>query len=135
MDNDLISRSALLEALANRKLSDEFYDHGLNWEKASLETKRAVEVQGAAIKRIINLAPACKTERHGKWEWEGEFAGTCLYAEYDNFTWRCSICGIALDGYIDQHAKGGVYELVDPDVPPTLNYCPNCGVRMMKEDK
>lgn len=132
MDNDLISRSALLEALANRTLHDEFHDHGLDWEKASRETQKAVEVQGAAIKRIINLAPACKTERYGKWE--GEFAGTCLYAEYDNFTWRCSICGIALDGYIDQHAKGGVYELVDPDVPPTLNYCPNCGAEMEENE-
>lgn len=62
MDNDLISRSALLEALTKRTLSDEFYDHGLDWEKASLETKRAVEVQGTAIKRIINLVPACKQD-------------------------------------------------------------------------
>lgn len=58
MYNDLISRSALLEALAKRTLRDEFHDHGLDWENASRETKRAVEVQGAAIKRIINLAPA-----------------------------------------------------------------------------
>lgn len=31
MMGDLISRSALLEALASGNLSDEFYDHGLDW--------------------------------------------------------------------------------------------------------
>lgn len=62
MDNDLISRSALLEALANRTLRDEFYDHGFDWDNASRETRRAVELQGAAIKRIIHLAPAVEAE-------------------------------------------------------------------------
>lgn len=62
MDNDLISRSALLEALANSTLRDEFYDHGLDWDNASRETRRAVELQGTAIKRIINLVPAVETE-------------------------------------------------------------------------
>nr|DAW29091.1 MAG TPA: Rubredoxin loop, ELECTRON TRANSPORT [Caudoviricetes sp.] len=131
---DLISRSALLEALANRNLSDEFYDHGLDWENASRETQRAVEVQGAAIKRIINLAPAYNNGRHGKWVWDGELTHG-LYTVCDDFGWRCNVCNVLLDAYIDRCARGGVYELVDPDVPPILNYCPNCGAKMMEDDE
>ena len=83
----LISREDLLEALANRNLSDEFYDHGLDWENASRETQRAVEVQGAAIKRIINSAHAVDAVPvlHGHWIKRG-------YACGDN-EWECSVCG------------------------------------------
>lgn len=84
---DLISREDLLEALANRNLSDEFYDHGLDWENASRETQRAVEVQGAAIKRIINSAHAVDAVpvRHGKWIKRGYACGET--------EWVCSACG------------------------------------------
>lgn len=87
MMGDLISRSALLEALANGNLSDEFYDHGLDWENASRETQRAVEVQGAAIKRIINLAPAVNAvaaRERAKW----------ICHDDDIMPWyKCSFCG------------------------------------------
>ena len=105
---DLISREALLEALANRNLSDEFYDHGLDWENASRETQRAVEVQGAAIKRIINSAHAVDAVpvRHGKW----------VYHDDDVMPWNsCSLCGCSA---FDLHGA---------------NYCPNCGARMDEE--
>lgn len=86
-ENDLISRAALLEALSKCQMADEFADHGLNWEDLTLETIRAVKVQGAGIKRIINIVPAVDAElvRHGKWI-KGD------YACGDN-EWKCSVCG------------------------------------------
>lgn len=105
MDNDLISRSALLEALTNRDLSDEFYDHGLDWEKASLETKRAVEVQGTAIKRMIQFAPAVNADparKRGKW----------IYNDNVIEPWvTCNLCG---HDTFYLHSR----------------YCPNCGAEM-----
>lgn len=107
MNNDLISRSALLEALTNRDLSDEFYDHGLNWEKASLETKRAVEVQGTAIKRIINLAPAVNAvAARGRAKWichDDDIMPwyTCIFCGCEAFTKRryCYNCNAEMEDY------------------------------------
>ena len=66
MNNDLISRSALLEAI--RGDHPPFYDGQdvANWQE-----------------KCINEAPAVDAEpmRHGKW----------LFSDYDYFT--CSVCG------------------------------------------
>lgn len=106
MDNDLIRRSALLEALANHNLSDEFYDHGLDWENALRETQKAVEVQSAAIKRIIRLASAVNAEparRRGKW----------ICHDDDVMPYQmCNLCGC--EAFDLQGA----------------NYCPYCGAKM-----
>lgn len=105
MTDDLISRSALLEALKKCSMADEFADHGLNWEDLTLETIRAVKVQGAAIKRIINIAHAVDAVpvRHGKW----------VYYDDDVMPWNsCSLCGCTA---FDLHGA---------------NYCPNCGAKM-----
>ena len=105
---DLISREDLLEALKKRQMADEFADHGLDWENATLETRRAVEAQGAGIKRIINSAHAVDAVpvRHGKW----------VYHDDDVMPWNsCSLCGCSA---FDLHGA---------------NYCPNCGARMDEE--
>ena len=105
MNDDLISRAALLEALSKRQMADEFTDHGLNWEDLTLEMQKAVEIQGAAIKRIINIAPAVDAVpvRHGKW----------VYHDDDVMPWNsCSLCGCSA---FDLHGA---------------NYCHNCGAKM-----
>lgn len=109
MDDDLISRSTLLEMLASCNLSDEFYEHGLAWGTASLETIKAVAVQEAAIKRIIRLAPAANAEparKRGEW----------IYHDNVIEPWvTCNLCGCeSFDLY--------------------SSYCPNCGARMKMED-
>nr|DAE50624.1 MAG TPA: hypothetical protein [Bacteriophage sp.] len=114
MTDDLISRSALLEALKKCSMADEFADHGLNWEDLTLETIRAVKVQGAAIKRIINIAPAVDAElvRHGKWQKPHGM----MPPEYHH-RHACSICGNwALRDFCGRERLS--------------LYCPNCGARM-----
>lgn len=117
--NDLISRSALLEALAKRQVVDECADHGLDWKNATLETKRTVEIQGAAIKRIINIAPAVDAVpvRHGKW----------IYNPNAN-DW-------GIGGYVcsECSAKNGNLpsgKVASPMVFVGSKFCPNCGARM-----
>ena len=78
------------------------------YEDATLETRRAVEAQGAGIKRIINSAPAVDAVpvRHGKW----------VYHDDDVMPWNsCSLCGCSA---FDLHGA---------------NYYPNCGARMDEE--
>ena len=119
MTDDLISRSALLEALKKCSMADEFADHGLNWEDLTLEMIRAVKVQGAGIKRIINIAPAVDAVpvRHGKW----------IYNTNAN-DW-------GIGGYVcsECSAKNGNLpsgKVASPMAFVGSKFCPNCGARM-----
>ena len=76
--------------------------------------------------RYIDAADVAPV-RHERWEWFEEWApGTTEYpTECEDCGWRCSECKTALED-----AVGGYWD--NPFVKPKLNYCPNCGAKMME---
>ena len=115
MNEDLISREALIKELEQRHLDDVFIKCGLPpMRKMSLECNRALKTQGDAIRDVINGLPAVDAEpvRHGKWikiphpQHDNNYL--CVYYKYN-----CSECGgVADDRYW---------------LP---KYCPTCGAKM-----
>lgn len=108
MNNDLISRSALLEAL------NKLYMAALRKTAHSVET--IYELDHLAM--LVKDAPAVDAEagRHGQWIMRGGYI-------------RCSECD-AKTLWKDAGGTGGFsheYEQV------RANYCPNCGVKMRNE--
>ena len=104
MNNDMISRSALLSGYDVRKVTE--YD-----ESGCGVDYKAVPVEA------IEKAPAVDAEpvRHGRW----------IDMQEDDTTegmWRCSICGS--DRYFD---------ILSP-LECGCHYCPNCGAKMMNAE-
>lgn len=60
---------------------------------------------------------------HGRWEWFDEETGTPLTGYEREWGWCCSCC---------KHELPDDYD--SPDYHPMLNYCPNCGAKMDKEE-
>ena len=56
---------------------------------------------------------------HGKWEWFEEKHGTPIDGYDYDWGWHCSNCKAELSDDYD-----------DPDTPPKMRYCPNCGAKM-----
>lgn len=79
----------------------------------------------AAMNEINDLPAADVVEmRHGRWEWFDEENGNQMDGYEREWGWRCSGCRMILPDDYD-----------DPDTTPKMNYCPNCGTRMDKEDE
>lgn len=55
------------------------------------------------------------------WEWFDEETGNPLDGYEREWGWRCSACGHVLPDDYD-----------DPDTPPKMNFCSNCGADMRK---
>ena len=55
---------------------------------------------------------------HGRWEWYTDRCEDLFLGCDDDYGWRCSCCETPLE------------DCDDPEMPPTLNYCPNCGAKM-----
>lgn len=55
---------------------------------------------------------------HGRWEWFADRCEDLFLGCDDDYGWRCS------------HCKTPLEDCDDPEVPPTYNYCPNCGAKM-----
>lgn len=73
---------------------------------------------------FINYLPAADVAevKHGKWEWFEEKHGTPIDGYDYDWGWHCSNCKAELSDDYD-----------DPDTPPKMRYCPNCGAKMMEE--
>lgn len=105
MNNDLISRSALLEALRKESI--------LHRQAFHVDTKALIqhEEEFSACMRVVCSAPAVDAEavRHGRWIEVVTYDqdGDCLEVEY-----KCSECG-RIEGLDDEP------------------YC-NCGAKMME---
>lgn len=77
------------------------------------------------FKHMIYDSPAADVEEvnHGKWEWFEEKHGTPIDGYDYDWGWHCSNCKAELSDDYD-----------DPDTPPKMRYCPNCGAKMDLED-
>ena len=107
MNNDLISRSALLEELKER------YNEAEQREAANYEweTFESSGIESAML--CLENFPAVDAEpvRHGEW-----ILNPCNL--YNDATWVCSVCGnecVIIDG---------------TPLDNQMNYCPKCGARM-----
>lgn len=75
------------------------------------------------FRHIRNAPPADVAEvKHGKWEWFEEKHGTPIDGYDYDWGWHCSNCKAELSDDYD-----------DPDTPPKMRYCPNCGAKMGAE--
>ena len=108
-NNDLISRKALIEHLSTILMSDVFH----NWANTEMKVKCSVGILGERFRREIEAAPAADAEpvRHGKWIEN--------YA-YGAWHYDCPFCD---DGYATKKRE-----------KKPVNYCPNCGAKMDKEE-
>lgn len=77
------------------------------------------------FKHMIYDSPAADVAEvnHGKWEWFEEKHGTPIDGYDYDWGWHCSNCKAELSDDYD-----------DPDTPPKMRYCPNCGAKMDLED-
>lgn len=103
--SDLISRSALIKDLARKYVTGR-----------------------KTLGQVIDEQPTIKAEPvvHGRWEWFEEWSPSTTEhpRECDDCGWRCSRCKTALEDMV-----GGYWD--NPDEEPKLNYCPNCGAKMI----
>lgn len=105
LNNDLISRKALIEHLSTILMSDVFP----NWANTELKVKCSVGILGERFKREIEAAPTVDAEpvRHSEWVEEKDRVRH----------WHCQECG-----------------LVEGMAHYMMHYCPNCGAKMDKEE-
>lgn len=136
-DNDLISRSALVEAFRARKMTDAVP----NYDRASSEVKAAIGKYAELTKALVFVAPAVDAipARHGCWEadvWsypEKRVIKTVPITEENLRKYafrkpfdirltheRCSVCK---EGPLASFNEE--YEFSE--------YCPNCGAKMDAE--
>ena len=126
MNNDLISRSSLIEIGAARKIIEVVG----NWNELPGIAKAACTRLGIAHKKLILDAPAVDPESlrpKGRWEWFEEWLPSTTEhpRECLDCGWQCGECKNALEDMV-----GGYWD--NPDEKPDLNYCPNCGAKMME---
>lgn len=80
------------------------------------------------VKFDIEEAPTIEAEpvRHGRWEWFEEWSPSTPESpkECIDCGWRCGRCKVKLDDMV-----GWYWD--DPHDEPKLNYCPNCGGKLM----
>ena len=64
--------------------------------------------------------------KHGQWEWFEEWIPSTPDhpKECEDCGWRCGKCKTALEDVV-----GGYWD--DPFETPMINYCPNCGVKII----
>lgn len=130
MNNDLISRSALLE-----------------------EMPKNDEIFSFEVRRVICNAPAVDAEvvRHGTWEhvkkhlWYKNDSGEVDMWRLDHGFHNgpeCEVCGKCFCGHCEpdwaeNECEIGYYvcsECKQPTKTGDSNYCPNCGVKMRGDD-
>lgn len=76
----------------------------------------------------IDEAPTVEAEpvKYGRWEWFEEWSSSTSESpkECIDCGWRCGICKVKLDDMV-----GWYWD--NPYDEPKLNYCPNCGGKLM----
>ena len=82
------------------------------------------DLDGQALDLALSaLRPVSReqVERVGRaeWEWYDEEIGSPLEGVEREWGWRCSKCKVVLPDDFD-----------DPDNPPAMRFCPNCGAPM-----
>ena len=118
MENDLISRNALLDTLQNH------FGQDLAYLGEDLQY----------CQEAVQFAPAVEAEpvRHGRWVWHEDWGHPSISEPQEllDAYWVCSECRTDLLQYLKSHF---------PDIPsytecseevPTLERCPNCGAKM-----
>lgn len=108
--NDLISRSAAIEKF--KKLKS---------EAETLLDALVLEGAMAVLEAIPSVDPE-ELRPKGHWEWyEEKFRDPIYGVDYD-WGYRCSNCAHNLPDDYD-----------DPEYPPEIYYCPNCGAKMTED--
>ena len=113
MNNDLISRSALLEILrhCNDEPGDVESDEYFEWDNMC-----APELLEKILDVVETFSPVdAEPVRHGEWKRDGEV--------YNDATWTCSVCGEPWTLLYGTPEENG------------MHYCPNCGAKMDLEDE
>ena len=108
MNNDLISRSALLEILrhCNDEPGDVESDEYFEWDNMC-----APELLEKILDVVETFSPVdAEPVWHGEWKRDGEV--------YDDATWVCSVCGEPWSLFHGTPEENG------------MHYCPKCGAKM-----
>lgn len=84
------------------------------------DVKKAYEMLKAGLSALRPITRE-QVERVGRaeWEWYDEEIGSPLEGVEREWGWRCSKCKVVLPDDFD-----------DPDNPPAMRFCPNCGAPM-----
>ena len=117
MENDLISRKALLDTMQNH------FGQDLAYLGEDLQY----------CQEAVQIAPSVEAEPvwHGRWEWYEEERNS-MFPDGD-YGWRCSNCkqDLAAELALGIHGMHYAHEMLDdPDHPPTLKRCLFCGAKM-----
>jgi hypothetical protein len=99
-NNDLISRSALLDEFRARKMTDAVP----NYDRATVDVKDALYQYAQLTKGLLFVAPAVDAEvvRHGRWTfpWTSPECSVCRKTQKWTSNY-CPNCGAKMDGDID----------------------------------
>lgn len=125
MNNDLISRDALIQNLESHKMTEVFP----NWQDGmSIETKRAIVKYANRIRLEIQNAPTVDRETLSQGEWlpprVGAYGCTCSNCNKQKETLpNGKVCPEGTE--FDNSERLGKFT-ADND----YDYCPNCGAKM-----
>lgn len=106
-----------------KEIKDRAWGYHIGGEVLGFMYDEFMEIMDAALSslRLVSREQVEKVWR-GEWEWYDEEVGNPLDGIERDWGWRCSKCKVVLPDDFD-----------DPDNPPAMRFCPNCGAAMTNE--
>ena len=84
--------------------------------------ERRIAALDLALSALRPISREQVERMRGEWEWYDEEVGSPLEGIEREWGWRCSKCKVVLPDDFD-----------DPDNPPAMRFCPQCGAPMTNE--